>query len=63
MDRTEVCNQHFVVWCRDGLIIAFYMGKKITNRVYTQESSGFRVMATVAPSDHRGGVAIFYPKA
>ena len=36
---------------------------KITDGVYTQESSGFWVMMTAALSAHRGGVAIFYHEA
>ena len=36
---------------------------KINNGVYTRESSVFWVMATAAPSAHRGGVAIFYREA
>ena len=36
---------------------------KLTKGVYTQKSSGFWVMATEAPSAHRGGVAIFYREA
>ena len=37
--------------------------KNLTNRFYTLEASGFRVMTTEAPSGHRGGVVIFYHKA
>ena len=33
---------------------------KITNGVYTRGSAGYKVIATDAPSRHRGGVAIFY---
>ena len=62
MDGTEVWNWHFARWRRDGLIVA-YCRKKITDRVYMQESSGFWVMATVTPSAHCGGVAIFYHEA
>ena len=33
---------------------------KITNGVYTRGSDGYKVIATDAPSRHRGGVALFY---
>ena len=33
---------------------------KITNGVYTRGSAGYKVIATDAPSQHRGGVALFY---
>ena len=33
---------------------------KITNGVYTRGSAGYNVIATDAPSRHRGGVALFY---
>ena len=36
---------------------------KLTKGVYTREASGFWVMATEAPSDHRGSVAFFYGEA
>ena len=33
---------------------------KLTNGVYTRGSAGYSVIATDAPSRHRGGIAIFY---
>ena len=33
---------------------------KITNGVNTRGSAGYKVIATDAPSRHRGGVALFY---
>ena len=33
---------------------------KITDGVYTRTSAGYRVVATDAPSWHRGGIALFY---
>ena len=33
---------------------------KLTNGIYTRGSDGYSVVATDAPSRHRGGVAIFY---
>ena len=36
---------------------------KLKKGVYAHESRGFGVMATEAPSAHRGGVVIFYREA
>ena len=36
---------------------------KLTDGIYTRGSSGYSVVATDAPSRHRGGVAIFYRSA
>ena len=33
---------------------------KLTDGVYTRGSAGYKVIATDAPSRHRGGVALFY---
>ena len=33
---------------------------KLTDGIYTRGSAGYSVVATDAPSRHRGGVAIFY---
>ena len=33
---------------------------KLTDGVYTHGSAGYRIAATDAPSQHRGGVAVFY---
>ena len=33
---------------------------KITNGIHTRGSAGYKVIATDAPSRHRGGVALFY---
>ena len=36
---------------------------KLTNRIYMCASSGYNVVAMVAPSAHSGGVAVFYRTA
>ena len=36
---------------------------KITKRIYTCESSGYKVVATETPSAHSGGVAVLYRTA
>ena len=33
---------------------------KITDGVYTRASAGYRVVATDAPCQHSGGIAMFY---
>ena len=33
---------------------------KLTDGIYTREMAGYSVIATDAPSRHRGGVALFY---
>ena len=40
--------------------MGFMQETKITNGVYTRASAGYRVVATDAPSRHRGGIAMFY---
>ena len=40
--------------------LGIFQEKKCTDGVYTRESAGYRVVATDAPSQHRGGVALFY---
>ena len=40
--------------------LGVFQETKCTDGIYTRESSGYRVVATDAPSRHRGGVALFY---
>ena len=40
--------------------LGVFQETKCTNRIYTRELAGYRVVATDAPSRHRGGVALFY---
>ena len=40
--------------------LGIFQETKCTEGIYTRESDGYRVVATDAPSRHRGGVAIFY---
>ena len=40
--------------------LGIFQETKCTYGIYTRESSGYRVVATDAPSRHRGGVALFY---
>ena len=35
-------------------------GTKLTKLIYTCASSGYKVVATEAPSAHSGGIAVFY---
>ena len=43
--------------------LGVFQGTKLTKSIYTRESSGYRVVATEAPSAHIGGVTIFYRAA
>ena len=40
--------------------LGIFQETKCTDGIYTHESAGYRVVATDAPSLHRGGVALFY---
>ena len=40
--------------------LGIFQGKKCADRIYTRESAGYSVVATDAPSQLRGRVAVFY---
>ena len=40
--------------------LVVFQETKCTDGVYTRASAGYCVVATDAPSRHRGGVALFY---
>ena len=40
--------------------LGVFQETKCTDGIYTRESAGYCVVATDAPSRHRGGVALFY---
>ena len=40
--------------------LGIFQETKCTDGIYTRESAGYRVVATDAPSRHRGRVALFY---
>ena len=40
--------------------LGIFQETKCTDGIYTRESAGYRVVATVASSQHHGGVALFY---
>ena len=40
--------------------LGIFQETKCTDGIYTRESAGYRVVATDGPSQHRGGVALFY---
>ena len=40
--------------------LGVFQETKCTDGIYTRNSAGYRVVATDAPSRHRGGVALFY---
>ena len=39
--------------------IGFLQETKLTDGIYTRASAGYRVVATDAPSRHRGGIAVY----
>ena len=40
--------------------LGIFQETKCTEGIYTRESAGYRVVVTDAPSQHRGGVELFY---
>ena len=40
--------------------LGIFQETKFTERIYTRDSARYLVVATDAPSQHRGGVALFY---
>ena len=40
--------------------MGIFQETKFTDRIYTRRSAGYSVVATNAPSRHRGGVAVFH---
>ena len=45
---------------QDNMYLVLLQETNITKRIYTCESSGYKVVATEAPSVHSGGVSVFY---
>ena len=45
---------------QENVDIGIFQEKKVPERIYMQESSGYRVVALKAPSAHSGGVVVFY---
>ena len=45
---------------RANIELGFFQENKLTEGVYAQESEGYKVVASDATSQHRGGMAIFY---
>ena len=48
------------VMSQANMYLGIFLEKKCTDGIYTHESAGYCVVATDAPSRHRGGVALFY---
>ena len=46
-----------------NMYLRIFQGKKVTDSIYTRGSDGYSVVATDAPSQHRGGVAVFHRPA
>ena len=45
---------------QSNMDLGIFQETKCTNGIYTRELDGYRVIATDVPSQHRGGVALFY---
>ena len=43
--------------------LGIFQETKLTDGIYTRRSAGYSIVATDAPSRHRGGVAIFHRPA
>ena len=40
--------------------IGFFQETKLMDRIYTRGSAGYSIVSTLVPSQHRGGIALFY---
>ena len=40
--------------------LGVFQETNLTKRIYMRESSGYKVVATEAPSGHSGGIFVFY---
>ena len=45
---------------QSNMNLGVFQENKLKKRIYTHDSSGYRVVAIEAPSVHSGGVAVFY---
>ena len=45
------------------MYLGIFQETKVTDRIYTCGSSGYSIVATDTPSQHCGGVAVFYRPA
>ena len=68
VEVVEKCGPNVMVWQvvtgdTRWYIVGAYIApadEGTTNGIYTRGSDGYTVIATDAPSRHRGGVALFY---
>ena len=58
--RNGVLESALRVMAQANMDLGIFQETKCTDRIYTRESAGYSVVATDAPSRHRGGVAVFY---
>ena len=45
---------------KSNVDMGVFQETKLTDGIYTRGSSGYKVVATSAPIQHHGGVALFY---
>ena len=48
---------------QSNMDLVVFQETNLPKRIYTRESSGYKVVATEAPSAHTDGVAVFYRAA
>jgi hypothetical protein len=50
------------LWAMDGIgaDLGILLETKVTDRIYTRNSSGYSVVALNAPSAHQGGIVLFW---
>ena len=48
---------------QSNVALGVFQEPKVTKGIYMRDSGGYWVMVTEAPSVHRDGVVVFYPKA
>ena len=58
--RNRGLGSDFKIMPQANVNLGVLQETKVTEGIYTQESSGYRVVASEAPSAHSGGIAMFY---
>ena len=53
---------HVEIWYiwQANMDVGVFQERKLTDRIYTQGSDGYRFIVTLAPSRHCGGFTLFY---
>ena len=48
---------------QENVDVGVFQDTKLTEGIYTWKFSGYKVVATLAPSQHQGGIALFYQES